>query len=383
MEPRAVPERNPEVSRVVDTAGRWNSRFIERLLAHVCWYAGERRSLSAGDARRPLVLVLGREYYSESRKSYPLLRYRDLDKVIRGELADEVTTIYVPGEVDGVRREVSFYRLDRDVLESLPRTPVVIPESLLLMKALPAEAWADVNRDGYRYFLFGNGRSQPAGGALSAPRLVALAAGMDPEKPSEQWHGHYSVLTRLRTGLRSLSASDWWACRNRAPHAARLLDVAWRPIGLTAAVMVVGYLVLTTLYLQGTLSYREHALEAIAPEVQEGLAADSDSRRLVSRKRALAELWSSRADTQLVWAAVASAIENGSEIAQVRMTDDRVSIRGDAPDAAKVLAALTASPYFNDVNFEAPVRTDRNGRQKFTLSFAFDASLPAGTSADD
>jgi hypothetical protein len=362
---------------------RWSSQLIERLLTHVCWYADECRSLSGEASRRPLVLILGREHYSESRKSYPLLRHRDLDMVIRGELADEETTIYVPGEIDGDRREVNFYRLDRDVLEALPRTPIVLPESLVLAGALAEDAWADIDRDGYRYFLFDDGRSQPAGGALGAPRLVALAAGMDPDSEPEQWHGHEQLLGRLRKALMSLPANAWWACRNPLPRKTSLLDIAWRPIGLTAAAAVLGYLVLTTLYLQGTLSLREHALESIAPEVQEGLAADSESRRLGDRQRALAELWSSRADTQLLWAAVASALENGARIAQVQLTDERVSIRGYAPDAAGVLAALTASPHFDDVNFDAPVRADRNGRQNFTLSFVFDASPASGSGADD
>ena len=364
-------------------AGHWGTRLIERLLAHVCWYAGQSRSLATEGARRPVVLILGREHYSESRKTYPLLRHRDLDKVIKGELADEATTIYVPGDADGDRREVTFYALDRDLLESLPRTPVVIPESLLLTKALAGKSWADVNRDDYRYFLFDDGRSQPAGGALGAPRLVALAAGMDPDSVPEQWYGHDAVLTRLRSSLRSMSVSDGWACRNPLPHAARLLNIAWRPIGLAAAAAVLGYLLLTTLYLQGTLSYREHALETIASEVQEGLAADSESRRLASRGSALAGLWSSRTDTQLLWAAVASTIDNGARIVQIQLTDQRASIRGYAPEAADVLAALTELPQIEDVNFDAPVRADRNGRENFTLSFAFDASAVLEAGADD
>jgi len=60
-----------------------------------------------------------------------------------------------------------------------------------------------------------------------------------------------------------------------------------------------------------------------------------------------------------------------------------VSIRGYAPEAADVLAALTASPYFHDVNFDAPVRADRNGRENFTLSFLFETSSAAEAGTDD
>ena len=362
---------------------RLGGRAIERMLGHVSWFAGEHRSLAGGRRKRPFVLILGREHYTERRQDYPLLGRRVLDKVIRGELAGEDTTIFVQGPTVCDRRVVTFYTFDRDVLENLPRAPVVIPESLLLTSTLVEGDWASIERDEYRYFLFADGRSQPAGGALGASRLVAMAAGLDPDSTPEQWHGHDAVAGLMRIGLRSLALLDWLACRNPLPSAKRLLDIAWRPVGLAAAAGVVSYLLLTTLYLQGTLSYREHALEALAPEVQEGLSADSEMRQLAERQRALAELWSSRADTQQLWAAIASAIDSGATIAQVQLSDDRVSIRGYAPDAAEVLANLTELPRFNDVNFDAPVRADRNGRQNFTLSFEFAQPTPTVAYADD
>jgi Tfp pilus assembly protein PilN len=362
---------------------RWAATFARLSMARVRWYTARVRSLAGDGRQRPLVLILGREHYSERRERYPVLRNRDLDKVIRGELADEPTTIYVPGPVDGDRREVRFYALDQDALAAVPRTAIVIPESLILSMQLSPGAWADVDRDGYRYFVFDDGRSQPAGGALGAPNLVALAAGMDPERQPEQWHGSDAILTRLRRGLKSLPASTWWACRNPLPRPGGLVNVAWRPVGLAAAVAVFGYLILTTLYLQGSLSYRERALEVLAPEVQEGLAADTEARELAVRQQALADLWTSRADTQRLWAAVASAVEGGARITQVQLRDERVSISGHARDAAGVLAELTASPLFADVTFDAPVRSDSRGRQNFALSFEFAPVAASGGGSDD
>ena len=56
---------------------------VDRLLRYVTWHAAENRSLSrqAGDYY-PLVMILGREHYSERSKSYPALRRRDLEKVL-------------------------------------------------------------------------------------------------------------------------------------------------------------------------------------------------------------------------------------------------------------------------------------------------------------
>lgn len=362
---------------------RLSNSAVEWILGHAHWYAGERRSLAGGANKRPLVLVLGREHYSERRQDYPLLGRRDLDKVLAGELAEEDATIYIQGPSEGDRRMVTFYTFNREVLESQPRAPIVIPESLLLKSTLVEGDWAGVERDGYRYFMFADGRSQPAGGALGAARLVAMAAGLDPDSEPERWQGHDAVAGLLKIGLRSLAPRDWLACRNPLPGTKRLVDIAWRPVGLTAGVALLGYLLLTTLYLEGTLSYRQHALEALAPEVREGLAADGELRRLAEQQRALTELWSGRADTQQLWAAIASAIDSGATIAQVQLNDDRVSIRGYARDATEVLAGLTESPRFNDVNFDAPVRTDRSGRQNFTLSFEFTQSTPTVAYTDD
>ena len=362
---------------------RWAEKFAERLMRRVSWHTSGTSGLAGDGQQRSWVLILGREHYSERQQSYPLLRQRDLDKVIRGEIATEPATIYVPGPIDGDRRQVTFYALDEVILDALPRSLVVIPESLLLGTQLPDGGWADIERDDYRYFLFDNGRSQPAGGALAAPNLVAMAAGMDPEREPERWRGKASIVPRLRRGLKSLSASTWWACRNPVPRPGGLLDFAWRPVGLAAAAALLAYLMLTTLYLQGTLSYRERALENLAPEVQEGLTADSEARRLADRQGALADLWASRSDTQALWAAVASAVEDGARITQIELADERVSIRGHAPDAAEVLGGLTEAPQFADVSFDAPVRSDRQGRQNFALSFVIASPATLEAEADD
>ena len=358
--------------------GRIADSVIRRLLRHVVWHASQGRNLS-GDpgAHLPLVVILGREHYAERQKSYPALRTRDLQKVLQQELAGQPPTLTLPGPVRGDRREVRFFRLDSDVVDALPRSLFVIPESVVLAAQLSEGDWADIERQGFRYFLFRDGVSQPAGGALGQRELVAMAAGVDPGRTPKEIRGSDELLLRLRQSLSSLPISTWWSCRNPISRDWGLDRVAWKPIGLTAGLMLFAYLALSSIYLQSLLSQRSGELDELEPQIQEGLVADNEARAYEAQRDALIELWSGRADTQQAWQAVAIALQNSASISQIDMRDGRVSLRGEAPDASEVLAVLASTPRFDDVSFEAPVRSGRNGRQTFELSFVLSDGLVA------
>jgi len=290
-------------------------RVVDWLLRYVTWHTSESRNLSRrqGDYF-PVVCILGREHYSERSKSYPALRRRDLEKVLRQELAGEPPTLTLLGPIVGDRREVRFYRLDRAVIDSLPRSLFIVPESVLLGTQLPADSWADVRRQDYRYFLFANGPSQPAGGALGERELVAMAAGIDLDSVPEEWHESDELLGRLRRALPALHAWSWWSCRNPMPRRFSFAGVEWKQIALTAAVMLFAYLTLSSIYLQAFLSQRQAALDALGPDIQAALVADNEARVFASRTNALIELWSGRSDTQRLWEAVAAALHNQGSI---------------------------------------------------------------------
>jgi len=349
--------------------GRLVKGIVRRLLRHVSWHASQSRNLAGQPGGHlPLVLILGREHYSERQKTYPALRTRDLGKVLQEELAGQPPTLTLFGPERGDSREVRFFRLDRAVIEALPRSLFVVPESVVLRAQLSADNWADVERQGYRYFLFRDGVSQPAGGALGQRDLVALAAGVDPDRIPEEYRGTDELLQRLRRSLSSLPLSTWWSCRNPLPRDFGLERVAWKPMAMTAGVILFAYLVLTSLYLQVSLGQRENALEELEPQIREGLVADNEARALEERKNALSALWSEREDTQRLWQAVGIAIQNRAIISRIDMRDARVNLRGEAPDASEVLAALASMPGFADVSFDAPVVARRGGRQSFALS---------------
>ena len=364
--------------------GRLAKGIVRRLLRHVIWHASRSLNLSGQSGTHlSLVVILGREHYSERQSSYPALRARDLRKVLQEELVGAPPTITLFGPARGDSREVRFFRLDPAVVDVLPRSLFIVPESVVLGAQLTADNWADIERQGYRYFLFRDGVSQPAGGALGQRDLVALAAGVDPDRIPEEYRGSDELVLRLRRSLSSLPASTWWSCRNPLPRDLGLDRIAWKPVALTAGVMLFAYLVLTSLYLQASLGQRENALEVLEPQIREGLVADNEARAFVARKDALTELWSERKDTQRLWQAVGIAVQKRAIISRIDMRDARVSLRGEARDASEVLAELASMPGFADVSFDAPVVARRGGQQSFTLSFDLIDERDTGESASE
>jgi hypothetical protein len=349
--------------------GSVRARLAAWLAGRVAWMAGETQDLLGQRGRSlPIVTVLGREHYTERRQSYPVQGRRDLAKVLRGELSGEPPTICLVGPLRDERREVSFFRLVPDIIPQLPRSLALVPESVLLARDLPAGDWAEIDRQGFRYYVLPGGGSQPAGGVLSRPELIALAAGIAPDRPPLRWSDETELRTRLARRLLGMPASAWWACRNPVAGPLAMPRLAWRHLGIAAAMLLLGYMALVSVYLNSTLAHRERTLAALAPEVQAGLATESAAREAQARLVALSDLWSERVETHEAWAAVASALAQGARLDQVTLTGRRLSLRGDAADASAVLATLAALPRIENVAFDAPVRAGRDGRQNFVVS---------------
>ena len=80
-----------------DNAGSGSGGRLRQALARrVVWLTDGRRDASGETTEsRALVAVLGREHYSERRRQYPILSRRDLDNVLKQELAGGLPTLAV------------------------------------------------------------------------------------------------------------------------------------------------------------------------------------------------------------------------------------------------------------------------------------------------
>ena len=196
-----------------DNAGSGSGGRLRRALARrIVWLTDGRRDASGETTgSRALVAVLGREHYSERRRQYPILSRRDLDGVLKQELAGGLPTLAVVSAARDDKRDVTFYEFKPEVLSQVAPAFMLVPESLALAATLPAGRVATVERAGFRYFLSSGGVSQPEGGAVTSADLFAMAAGLDASDavtiPGDGLHD------RIVSGLGQLKPETWLQLR--------------------------------------------------------------------------------------------------------------------------------------------------------------------------
>ena len=342
-------------------AGRAKALLADR----VAWLTDARRDASgAPTSAAALVTVLGREHYVERRRQYPIVSRRDLEGVLRQELAGRPPTLTMVAPVRDDRREVAFFEIGPEALSRAGRCLWIVPESVALAATMPEGAIATVERHGFRYFLSANGVSQPSGGSLTSADVFALAAGLEARETLDL--GGDGLGTRVLAGLGRLPSSAWLSLR--APSLRPRFDFDWQPIALIAGVGLVGYLALASAYLTVTRDARETELAGLGSEVEKLLAAQRDVDRMLAEQAGLAAVVADRRSSYRLWQPVAVAWSQGARIDAIQLQDAKLTLRGSAPVATDVLAALSAIPGFADAKFSSPVREGSSGRQEFNLT---------------
>lgn len=347
------------------TADRLPSGLRSLLSRRVAWLTDQRRDMAGepSDAAA-LVVVLGREHYTERRRSFPIASLRDLDAVLAQDLAGAPTTLTLVAPVRNDRRDVTFFELKEEAVARIGRTAWVIPESVLLAAGLAPGSVATVERAGFRYFLAASGESQPEGGAVASAELFALAIGLDPGRV-ERIEAD-SLRERLLAGLRRLPPGAW--LRLRLPAKRLRLRLEWRPVVIALASAAFGYLSVASGYLLLTKHAREAELAGLGSEVENLLDAQREVDRLLSEQQGLADLLARRQPSYRLWQVVAAAWAKRAEVTGIELRDAELVLRGTAPVATDVLAAVAALPGVNDARFSASVRAGSKGTEQFAIS---------------
>jgi len=348
------------------TASSTLGRLEAALKRRIAWLTDERRDLLGTPTAIPaLIVVLGREHYTERRRNYPIHSRRDLEAVLAQELAQAPDTLALIGDPEQDKREVSFFELRPGVLEKVGSALWLLPESALLARTLPAGRVASIERDRYRYFLSASGASQPAGGMVATPELFALAIGLAAGQGALQLDREAAV-ERLTRGMRALPPSAW--LRLRRPSRVRQSQVEWRSVAMVAGAGLAAYLALASGYLLWTRDAREQELEALGAEVETLLAAQRQVDRLAAQRAGLGQVWRDRADTYQMWRIAGLAWGKGAQLTAIELKDFELTLRGKASVATDVLAALDQAPGVKEAKFSAPVRSGRDGLEEFVIS---------------
>jgi hypothetical protein len=349
---------------------RWREALRERwsewFQSKVVWLTGSAELQALSRSRWALLVIWGRDLYSESHRRYPIARWSDAYKAARLEIADSPSTRFHIGPyVDGSRL-VSFYQFADGT--TVTPTPSLwwLPESLVLTAGLQPTEVLTLERGALRYFLSAAG-SQVAGGLVRSAETYALASGI-PGGWTSTALDEAATRARLLVGLTRVAPSAW--SYSWSPDIKRWVGSIAKPAAAGLIALLLVYMLAVSIYLEAAYRWRERSLLALGPEVGALLDAQRRLDELEREQSGYGKLQTSFYSVTPAWGSIAETWRAGGVVRSVKWVDGKVSLRAGAPDATVVLKTLSETDLgLRDPVFSSAVREER-GLQEFAIDFA-------------
>ncbi len=320
---------------------------------------GERREDLDGNpsSHFALLAVLGCEHYQHRSVSYPIRSRRELAQVLDNEI--NPSALKFISSWDGESRRVDIYDIVSDDVLSSSRALFLIPETLLLSRALAGNAIFKVERAGLRYFVAETGLWHRAGGLVQNERAFILASGLSIDRVETV--DEQQVLHQVILGLRKLQPAEWLDALS-----ADLISQVWaraRPLAALSLSLGAVYGLLVSVYLLVALSVRQSQIDSLGPEVGDLLAAQRRVDRLAVTSAGLASVIAKTNQSWRVWEIPSTVWSGGGRVAAFTQFDGKIMIRGEAPNATDLVSRLSKLETFSNPAFASPVRQDGDQQQ--------------------
>ena len=341
------------------------------LLARVSVLTDQVRGLDGATRERAgWLCILGRENYTEIRKSYPTTSDDELIRIVKLELQDDKSgrVFWSLGPSVEQYRNVVFYRVLDGV--SLPEESLVhVPESLLATALLAPNQLGIIRRSSHEFFFAAGSPGAVRAGFLQTPERYGMAVGREfSDEPLIIDQG--MVGDQILSALRRQSRRFWLDFINRR----RIDGIAQSFAAGAAGFATLGllYLLLSSAYLITHTRVVESRLADLGPKVVELGVKQRELGRLQTEVSNITSALASRESTYQQWRFVKLLMDEGASITQMQFADTRLTLRGLAPSATTVLGAIAKAPGVEGARFSSPVR--QAGEQE---EFAVEISLAA------
>jgi len=193
--------------------------------------------------------------------------------------------------------------------------------------------------------------------------------------------GESEVLTLLPSALLSMGWPQWLDASRGLGSATTfsLESFDWMKFGQVLGSFFVGYLLLTSLLLAAYGGWISSALSTEPESFTEALAVKREINELTLDNEQWTTLVGEQHPVWVLWPVVEELRLAGVTIRSVRYAEGAVEFFLLAEKATDVLDQLIASPYAANVEFGAPVKSDRR-TQKETFSLRWELADPTATS---
>lgn len=354
---------------------------LTRHLGNVAWWTDARGTwlkLSQPEQRldtapdRALIIVVAREAYQERWESFSIRSESELRRVLN--LRDHGQSVFhwIGPWVSG-QRQVLTVRWNATATALLPRATIVLPESLLIAKAVEPGFYA-VTRDRGYYLLkqrtqqWQTVQRSALVGTEERARLALGGAAIE----SVQNLTNSVWASLLQRGLTQIGVSTYWqSWTSRQQQVRESTQFPWSAVGMGAAVVAVLYGLLSSAYLMFALSSAESTLADLGPDLDRALQAQDTVLNAQQQLATVQQHQSDLNDIDRFWRVVADL--QALDVKINTMTSDyrELTFAGEGRDAINKLGQLIAKDYIKTADFVSPVRTQRNGLERFTVTITF------------
>ena len=329
-------------------------------------------------AKNKWFVVIGREYYFESVRDYPIGDLRDVKSVVKNE---SWRFPYHGLLISGIQRiseqshRVTSWVVKQEVLDNLSCRPLwIIPEAVCIDNAVSDDI-VGLERLGQTVYL----RRMPNGVFSSLDKGLAFKELIDNITASSQ--DDTVVINRLVgsdateaiiRGLKySLRATPLRFFRGITTD--KLLTYPWRHALQVSLSMCSFYLIVTSIYLSAATSWVNYQLQ----ESKEKVGPPMLMRQQVKKSRDLVlyadQILSESPPLWVTWDVYIDLKKQGVEVRAVNSVASMVTFYLTAPRASDILKWFNDDPRVALAGFSLPVR-EVNGMDQFAIEVTFEVA---------
>lgn len=323
---------------------------------------------------KPKLLIVSADYYQEKQLSFPIDNRKELKKLLKLQLSQQEKAIIQ--NIGDNQSQVNTWRFDTEIQQVLPKTLMILPESLILAQNCQNGEVITLinerNEPSYVTAFDSMVYSASSKGFINSSEKFAMSVGIS--LTSQRIVAYQDKAQTIAANLHKISLSKLFTFIYKP--ASKKLQLLTLQLVIPSVVAVFLYLLVTSGYIVAKSAWLEGELSAQSEQVTELFSLQNSVDEKYSNYQQLTEFWQDKQNIAGLWQVVAPIFAEAS-MQSITLRDRRFIIKGRTKSASELLELIANNPNVSNAKFEAPVRIDRN-RERFSLSFELnkDLSLP-------
>ncbi len=341
------------------------AKLESRFLSRVGWFVDSVESLGSSRDAHPWVLLIGREWYSESIERMPGVSWLELRRILAIRHGDKARVFFMRGRTESGSCLVHLYRVS-DAFDLENFNPLfIVPESALLSADGLGDGVTEVRRGGRKYFLASGQLSQMSGGMVSNAWAYGLSVGVRAPE-SVNTLDEITLRAKLSRLIFKMSPADWLGFVN--------LDVLKMCVGKFRRPIIVlaasfgTYLAVSTLWLLWEINSRFLAGEELSNKANALLIKQREIDDFSAEYQSVVGRLGDRRSGVAIWWLASEVWKQNGAVTAVSVNKAEAVIQGTVPSATVLLSALERSTAVESVKFNGPIVRLSDEAEQFSLT---------------